>query len=346
MHWAAQESAARHALEYAAQAGDDRLRLNALRLLAGARVMQGDIEAGQALALLGLTEARSLGLRGVEARLLNTLSVAAGIRGDHMVCLDLDRQCLEIYREAGDRVAEANGLLNVGGSFLGLGDLTQARRELDAALPILQANGDRATESFALVNLSVLALWQADAARALVLARLALDIAVAAQARDIEVIAGLRLGDAELALSRLDAAREAYTQAQVRALEIDDPAQHDAIAGVARATLAEGDAVAGLAAIAALKPLLGHVDAGGTLKRTDDSRRIELTCHQVLARVGDSRADEWLVRAHDALMAQAEAITDATLRQGFLLNVPHHRDIVAAWAKRVATGPSSAPSAG
>jgi len=37
-------------------------------------------------------------------------------------------------------------------------------------------------------------------------------------------------------------------------------------------------------------------------------------------------------------MAQADAIsrstTDATLREGFLQNIPHHREIVAAWAKR------------
>jgi hypothetical protein len=59
-----------------------------------------------------------------------------------------------------------------------------------------------------------------------------------------------------------------------------------------------------------------------------------LTCHQALARAGDPRAANWLARAHRALMAQAESLTDTTLRQGFLHNIPHHRAIVAAWAKR------------
>jgi hypothetical protein len=34
-------------------------------------------------------------------------------------------------------------------------------------------------------------------------------------------------------------------------------------------------------------------------------------------------------------MAQADAIPDAALREGFLRNIPHHRDIVAAWAQAV-----------
>jgi hypothetical protein len=41
-------------------------------------------------------------------------------------------------------------------------------------------------------------------------------------------------------------------------------------------------------------------------------------------------------------MAQADAISrntaDATVRQGFLQNIPHHREIVAAWAKRETGG--------
>ena len=59
-----------------------------------------------------------------------------------------------------------------------------------------------------------------------------------------------------------------------------------------------------------------------------------LACWQTLARAGDLRAADWLARAHRALLAQADAISDATLRQGFLQNIPHHREILAAWAQR------------
>ena len=134
------------------------------------------------------------------------------------------------------------------------------------------------------------------------------------------------------------------------AVEIDTGWQHDASAGLARVALAEGDAAAALAAMAALKPLLDHIAAGGTLDGTEHPRLIELSCHQALARAGDPRAADWLARAHGALMAQADAIsrstTDATLRQGFLQNIPHHREIVAAWAKRDVASESPARHVG
>ena len=146
------------------------------------------------------------------------------------------------------------------------------------------------------------------------------------------------MGDAELALGRLAEARQDYTQAWARALEIDSAWQRDACAGLARVALAEGDAAA---ALAALQPVLDHVAAGGALDGTD-SRRNELTCYQALARAGDPRAGDWLARAHKALMAQSDAISDAGLRQTFLQNVPWHREILAAWATLGAGGASGA----
>ena len=340
---AAQERAARYGMECATRAGDDGLRLHALRLLASAQVYQGDIAGGRALALQGLAEARRLGLRAVEARLLNALSVAASLQGNAVAQLDLDGQSLQAFRETGDRVNEAISLSNQGEGWMKLGDLAQARRELEAALQMLRANGDKTVEGVALGWLSTLALLQGDETRALALARQALDIAVAAQAPEHEVIARLRLGGAELALGRNAAARQAYTQARARAVEIDSAYQHDCSAGLARVALAEGDTAA---ALAALQPVLDQLAGGGTLDGTEYPRLIELTCHQVLARAGDPRAIDWLTRAHGALMALAETMTDPALRQGFLRNIPHHREIVAAWAKRDSSGAAPAKPGG
>jgi len=345
--WAAQESAARNGLTCATRAGDDTLRLQALRLVASARVMQGDIDEGQALALRGLAEAKALGLRSVEARLLNTLAAVALMRDDVVGALDLSRQGLSIHRETGDRVNEAIALSNLGRGWLALGDLPQARRELDTALLLARANGDRVVEGSALCKLSTLALWQGDETRALALARTALEIAMAAQARDDEVLAGLALGDAELTLGRTAAARQAYAQAHRVALEIDLPLKHDTNTGLALVALADGDTAA---ALAALQPVLDLVAAGDGLDSAMDPRRIEWACHQTLARAGDPRAAVWLARAHAALMAQAEAISrhspGTQLHQCFLQNIPHHRAIVAAWAARDTAGGSPTPSTG
>ena len=216
--WAAMESAARHCMDCAMRANDHCMRLLALRLLAAAKVRQGEIDVGRALAQQGLAEARRVGYRWVEAAMLNTLSGAAEMQGDIVSGLDLNRQSLEIMREIGDRVGEALDLSRLGDSWLMLGDLAQAQRDLDASLLLLRDNGDRVMVGGALESLSTLARWQGNGTRALELARQALDIATSAQARDKEVSAGFCLGEAEVALGRTVAARQTYAQARARAL--------------------------------------------------------------------------------------------------------------------------------
>jgi tetratricopeptide (TPR) repeat protein len=329
--WPESESAARRSMAFAERAGDQSMRLNALRLLATARTWQGDFEAGKALALQGLAEARTLGLRTNESLLLNALAITGSFQGDVMGILELTQQSLQIDREIGDRRGEAVTLSNLGTCWMQLGDLAQARSVLEEALRMLRANGDRHIEGNALCMLSGLAQWQGDDARALTLARSALDIAEAEQAREWEVIAQLRLGEAELALGRHGAARHAFEQSRSQSLSIETPHHCDASAGLARVAIALGD---GASALHEVEVVLEHLANGGTLEGTETQRLIELTCHQVLANANDSRAAEWLARAQEALQAQAATIPDSALRQGFLQNIPHHREIVAAWARR------------
>jgi class 3 adenylate cyclase/tetratricopeptide (TPR) repeat protein len=330
--WMEMASAARVCLDCATRAGDDTLRLYAVRLLALGHLKQGDFAAGRALALQGLEEARRLGLSGPEARLLNVLSTVAGAQGDVLNGIDLTWQSLQTHRSLGDKINEGIGTLNMGVAWSSMGDLAQARSHIEAALQLVRANGDRASEGSALAALANVAMWQGDETRALALARQALDRTRAAKARDREALAGLQLGHAELALGRREAARQAYAQARACALAIDDPAHFDASAGLAQVALAEAEHAA---ALAALRPVLDHVAAGGTLDGADEPRLIEWTCYQALACAGDPRAFGWLSRAHAALMAQADDISNPALRQGFLQNIPHHRQITAAWAARV-----------
>jgi tetratricopeptide (TPR) repeat protein len=340
--WKATEDSARHGLACAARIGDDSLRLHALRLLAIARMEQGDIEGGQALAQQGLADARTLALPGIEARMLNVLSVAAKTRRDFLGSLDLYRQGLQIHRETGDRINEAIALSNLGVAWLGLGDLARARRDLEEALQLLRANGDRITEGATLANLSRIALYQGDETLALSLARSALDIALAGQARDNEVTAGLRLGEAELALGRLAESRQAYMQARTRMLDVHSAPSHAASAGLTRVALAEGDVAA---AWGTLQSLVDRVSSGGKLDQVFDPE-FEFICYQVLSRVGDVRASDCLVRAHAALMVKADAILNAAIRTCFLQNTPHHRDIVAAWSRRDVPGAAPTKTSG
>ncbi|GCL62988.1 ATP-binding protein [Pseudaquabacterium pictum] len=329
-NWAETERAARRSLACAKRAADDSLRLHALRLLAAALIMQDQIDAGKALATKGASEACSLGLHGLEARFYNALSVAANMQGDAAGRLALDLHMLRKYREAGDQVNEAISLSNLGGGWANLGALAQARRELDAAIKLLIAIGDRAMLGSALGKLSELALWQGEATQALTLAQQALDIAVTTQGSVEEINGWIRLAAAELAAGRFVAARQAYTRARTLAADIDDPFQYDACAGLAAVAILEGDTEA---ALAALQSVFDRVAAGQTLDGTAE-RKIELICYRALALARDPRADVWLVRAHTALMGQVHTIEDTALRQSFLNNIPHHREIVAAWDAR------------
>ncbi len=332
---AATETTAQQAIEWARRAGDDEIRLLAQRMLAMSLAFQGRPAEGRDIAEEALAEARTLALRRVEGLCLNALGVMLAMQCDDVGALLLDQQSLAAHRVAGDRRNEAIAQGNIGAGWLGLGELTRARVELEEGLRLLRINGERALAVSPLCALSTLALWKGDDAHALVQARAAVETAVAVHARDQEPAALCRVGDAELALGRHGPAAEAFASAHARASEIASPYRHDASAGLARVALAQGDSDAAMQALASLLPL-------GTRTGGDDNpfegaefpRLVEWTCHRVLARAGDPRAAEWLARAHAALQARAATIADAELRQGFICNIPVHREIAAAWAAR------------
>ena len=334
--YAAMGAAAEQAVEWARRAGDDETRLLAKRMLAMSLAFQGRPAEGRAVGEEALAEARTLSLCRIEGLCLNALAVMLAMQSDDAGALQLDQQALAAHRAAGDRRNEAIAQGNIGAGWLGLGALAEARRDLEEGLRLLRANGERALEASPLSALAMLALWQGDDAHALVQARAALEVAVAVQARDQEIAALCRVGEAELALGRHEPAAEAFATAHARAGEIASPYRHDASAGLARVALARGDLGA---AMQALEPLLalGANANDELLAGMEFPRLVDWTCHRVLASTGgrgDARAAQWLSRAHRALQVQAAAITDAVLRQGFLRNIPVHREIVAAWESR------------
>jgi hypothetical protein len=336
--YAAAEAAARQAVDWARRVGDDEIRLLAERLVSMSLAFQGRSAEGRVVGEAALAEARALGLHRVEGLCLNALGVLLALQSDDVGALHFDEQSLAAYRAVGDRRNEAIAQGNIGAGWLGLGALAAARRDLEEGLRLLRLNGERALEVSPLCALATLALWRGDDAHALTQARAALELAVAVHARDQEVAALCRVGEAELALGRHEAAAEAFAAAHARASAIASPFRHDASAGLARVALARGDVGA---AVAALKPLLAlgtHTGApDGSLEGMEFPRLVEWTCYRVLEKAGgrdDARAGAWLRRAHEALQAQAATIADADLRTGFLRNIPVHREIVAAWQSR------------
>jgi predicted ATPase/class 3 adenylate cyclase len=323
------ESAARQAMTLAARAGDQPLRLSAMARLAYAMAGLGAYEPAKALAQKGLADSREKGLRQNEARFLNSLANIAACQDDKVGSLDLDRQALSIHRDLGDRSGEALALANLGASWFHLGELESARRDMEAALRLSRANGDRSLECMCLINMSGLALCQGDDAQSLAFARSGLEMAVAANMGAWHLRALIRIGEAELALRRHVPAQRAFEQARAQAQEVQHPLEHTATAGLIRAALAKGDVAE---ALQHLEGLLAYLSTGGVLDTLQTPRQIELTCYETLTHARDARATEWLARAHTNLQASAALISDAALRQSFLTNIPEHREIVAAWA--------------
>lgn len=327
----AMEAAAREAMASATAAGDDELRLTAQRMLAVARVGQGDLDAGTALAQAALSEAQTLGLAKVTRLCLNCLALIAQRKRDDKGSLDLIQQSIAVL--IGDPRGEAIARGNLGVAWANLGELDRGRAELETALRLLRANGDRQGQCAPLSALSGVALQQGDDARALALARATLETAQAVQARAWEMDALVRLGAAECALGRYAEAEAAYRHARERAIAMAHPWQHEASGGLARVALARGDIAAALSEVEALLDQVGP----GMPAEQHSSREIELTCYRVLAAAGAAyagRAADTLARAHDNLQAEARRITDVRLRQCFLQNLQEHRDIVAAWERR------------
>ena len=330
--YTAMEADAQRAVEWASRAGDDEIRLLAKRMVAMSLAFRGRPAEGRHVAEEALAEARAMSMRRVEGLCLNALGVMLAMQSDDVGALLVDQESLVAYRAAGDRRNEAIAQGNIGAGWLGLGELARARADLEEGLRLLRINGERALTVSPLCALSTLALWQGDDAHALVQARAAVATAIAVQARDQEAAALCRVGDAELALGRLGPAAEAFALANTRASEIASPYRHDASAGLARVALAQDDVVAAMQALASLLAPDADSEAHDTrLEGVEFPRLVEWTCYRVLARAADPRAAKWLARAHAALQARAETIADVKRRQGFIHNIPAHREIAAAW---------------
>ena len=67
------------------------------------------------------------------------------------------------------------------------------------------------------------------------------------------------------------------------------------------------------------------------IDNTEEPFRVELICYLVLHALGDPHAPAILESAYQRLQDRATKIPNVTLQRSFLENVPHHREIGAAW---------------
>ena len=330
--WPAAEHQAREAMALAERLGDHAGRLVSQGTLALALRGQARLDDAQALAEQGLAESRERGLKQREWNFLRALALIYETQGHEMKSAEMELLAMAIARETGDRVGEALGLDCMGQVAIYVGDLAQAQRSFEDALRLQRQLGLRSMEAHAGAYLAAVMLWQGEDARALVVAREALDAARAAEQRYAEAWAQYRLGEAELALGRYAEAGEAMAAAAAGAQAVGVGLVHTATAGLARVALAQGQLGEALGHV---ETLLTRLPAGDVVPDTTfHPELVALTCYEVLISAGDVRADECLERARSLMLAVAQGITVPAQRESHLKVMPHRRKIEAAWRAR------------
>ncbi|HSQ71362.1 MAG TPA: tetratricopeptide repeat protein, partial [Rubrivivax sp.] len=330
--YAGAEAAGRQGLALAQPLERSALAVELCGGLADSLIGAGKYEAAREIAEQGLQLAQERGDRLGESVLVNALGLIAMEQGELTVAAAHFEASLVISREVGDPHAEGLRLNNLGSVYPRLGDYARARSHLERGLQLARRIGHRSTEAALLLNTASVAHLQGDDTAALALANAALDAAAGSGQRDLEAFARLVAGHAELGLGRHAAARAAYTESRdmLRALTLRSQQVYDPISGLARVALAEGRL--GLA-LEQVELMMAHMAAGGNFDGTEEPLLLPLTCWQVLHAAGDPRTAEVLAAAHAELQAQAARITDPQARRCFLQQVPHHREIVAAWVR-------------
>jgi tetratricopeptide (TPR) repeat protein len=251
------------------------------------------------------------------------------MEGDYSAAREFYEQALVIAREIGDRSGEGLVLGNLGWIAGVKGDYTTAHDYSERQLRISRQVGNRHLEAYALINLSFTTGALGDFNSALGFAEQGLALSQEIGNRSAEAWSLTCLGNSNLELNDLETAFEAHTQAlQIRQSLAQPNLATEPLSGLARVALAHGDTPE---AMNQVNRIIDFLDNGGTLEGTEEPLRVYLTCYQVLLVAKDQRAADLLNTAHDLLQTRIAEINNDTLRQSFLENIPHNREILSAW---------------
>ena len=280
----------------------------------------------------GLATAREAGNTAVEAMILNQMGMDENNRGDPGAAIRLFEQALARHRQTKNRSNEAGTLSNMAYGAFVLGDYVTALAQLLQAADLCRQVGQRQSEGIVQINLALVRQCQGDPAGARAYTHSALQLLRLAGDRLGQAAALRAAGHAELALGEQGPARECFRASRDLFDELGlGHLAIEAIAGLAMQALADRDTGAALGHV---EIILKRQADGASLAVTDEPLRVGLVCHQVLAAVGDARADAVLAATHAELQARAAKISDPARRHGFLDNVPWHRELTRLWARR------------
>jgi tetratricopeptide (TPR) repeat protein len=262
---------------------------------------------------------------------INNVAVIYIESGDLSAAARLHRDAADKAQHLGDRASQTNALTNLGYDYAMLGMYEQARTALEQALQLGRAIDSRRESDYVLLNLG-LVHWRSGETGA---ARRALEQAIT----DLEQIGeafACAAGAAYLGLAfehdaAWETAQEQYQRARERFISMRvDAYATDALAGIARCTLALGDRQTARQGVNQVWDFLQQQGSQGL----EFPIRAYLTCAQVYVALGES--EKWqaaIEQGHQELHLRAGKISDTAWRQSFLENVPEHCAIGYDWGR-------------
>jgi tetratricopeptide (TPR) repeat protein len=272
---------------------------------------------------------QTIGDRWGEQWMLGCLARMALEQGDRVGAESYLEQALRMPRAAGNWL-QATLPISFGWIMQSVGDYPAARAYYDQGLAIARANHSQSSMSYVYNNLGTLTRNQGEPAEARSWYRQGVDSARASGEHLQEAIGLWGLGNVALDTGELDAAVETYNRAISVFERLDQTTRAlEPVAGLAAVALVRSDMEQARAHAQRIMDYLAH----GSLNtgNTEESLRVELICYQVLHALDDPRAAAMLESAYQRLQERAAKIPDPEMRRSFLENVPHQRDLVAAW---------------
>jgi predicted ATPase len=297
-----------------------------------ALTFQGQYEIARQHLDQALDGFQTIGDQRMAGYTLRSLGLIAGDLFDLDDWQDFSQQALSIARQTGNRTDEAEAINHLGSIFTKLGDYSTARRYLSQYLAITQEIGSRNQEIMALENLGEVSCTIKDYPSAQVYYEQSLAIVQATGNIGLEGNVLNGLGETLAGLERWNAAIQAFSQANKLHKEFGlENGIAFSRAGLARATLVQGDVVQSLSYV---EKILDYMDGGEGFGQGKGFTYLYLGCAQVLGAAGDPRAREVLEIAYIQLQERADKIEDEALRHSFLENVPWNREIVRLWGEQ------------
>jgi predicted ATPase len=314
-------------LALADTADDKHQRCATLNALSAVAADQGYYEKARNYLEQSFATAREIGNRRMEIYALSDLAGMTGEQGQLITAVGYFEQCLTAAHAIGDRRLACRTLGNLGFAYLLLGNYVSAQDYCERCIVLAQATSDLQQMAIVSGNLGHIALGQGNVAGAARYFQQCLTLAEQQGDRMLVGMAWRGQGNVAYTQGDLTTADQAFQQSVTLLREVGSPALiAEPLAGLAQVALARGDMAAALALI---EEILANLETG-TLDGAEEPFAVYLACYTVLRANSDPRATALLARARAELLARADHIPDAIVRQIFLEHVPVHRDLMAA----------------